>query len=102
MSNIFNKLPGVSYDASRDRMIKAHLIKVCNNSGLAKVCDVVDLRLVADHWQDIKAEGLTVEDADGPIDDFKTMYKILDGFHRAGMTWDEIKASLYDDNDAWI
>lgn len=102
MTNIFNKLPSEAYDASNDRLVKAHMIKVSNNSGLAKVCDVIDLRLAAGHWQDIKAEGLTVEDADGPIDDFKTMYKILDGFHHAGMTWDEIKASLYDDNDAWI
>lgn len=100
---IFNRIPGVAYDASCDRLIKAHMIKVSDNAGNAKVCDLVDLRLAAgDDWRSIEAEGLIVEGVDGIIDDMKSMYWILNGLHRAGSSWDEIKASLYDAEDAWI
>ena len=97
MSNIFNKLPGEPYDAVNDRMVKAHMIKVSNNEGLAKICDIVDLRLAAGDWRNIETEGLTVEGTDGPIDGFKHIYWILDGLHHAGNTWDEIKESLIAD-----
>ena len=100
--NIFKKLPGKAYDASNDRLIKVHQIKVMDNSGMAKVCDLVDLRLAAGHWQDIEREGLSVIGTDGPITDFRSMYWILDGLHRAGSTWDDIKASLVVDEEAWI
>lgn len=102
MNTIFNKLPGETYDAANDKLIKAHMIKVSNNEGQAKICDLVDLRLSAGYWQDIAKEGLSVEGVDGPIDDFKFIYKLLDSLHRAGSSWDDIKASLYDAEDAWI
>lgn len=100
--SIFEKLPSEAYDATNDRIVKAHQIKVSNNTSEAKICDLVDLRLAAGHWQDIAKEGLIIEGTDGPIEDFKTIYKILDGLHHAGATWDEIKTSLYSNEDAWI
>ena len=101
--DIFKKLPGKAYDASCDRLIKVHQIKVMDNSGMAKVCDLVDLRLAAgDDYHSIENESLTVEGTDGPIEDFRSMYWILDGLHRAGSTWDDIKASLVTDETAWI
>jgi hypothetical protein len=99
--SIFEKLPGQAYDAANDHMVKAHMIKVSDNAGMAKVCDIVDLML-AGHWQDITKEGLTIEGTDGPIDDFKFIYQVLDSLHTAGNTWDEIKESLKADEDAWI
>jgi hypothetical protein len=101
MSTIFEKLPGEAYDASCDRLVKAHMIKVSNNEGLAKVCDIVDLMLTG-YWQDITKESLTIEGTDGPIDDFKFIYQVLDSLHTAGNTWDEIKTSLVSEEDAWI
>ena len=100
--NIFKKLQSEAYDASCDRLVKAHLIKVTNTVGGAKICDIVDLRLAAGHWQDIEREGLSVIGTDGPITDFRSMYWILDGLHRAGSTWDDIKASLVTNETAWI
>ena len=102
-TTIFDRLPGQAYDACNDRLVKAHRIKVINNAGEAKVCDLVDLRLAAgDDWRSIENEGLTVEGTDGPVDDMKSMYWILNGLHRAGSSWDEIKASLVADEEAWI
>ena len=102
-TTIFDRLPGVSYDASNDRLIKAHQLKVVNNAGDAKICDAVDLRLAAGNdWHSISEEGLTVEGIDGPVDDMKSLYWILNGLHHAGSSWEEIKASLYDAEDAWI
>lgn len=102
MNTIFNKLPGEAYNADCDHLVKAHMIKVSNNAGRAKVCDLVDLRLAADDWHAINNEGLIVEGVDGLIEDFKSMFWILNGLHNAGSSWDEIKTSLYDDEDAWI
>lgn len=100
---IFNRLPGVAYDASNDRLIKAHQLKVVNNAGDAKICDAVDLRLAAgDDWHAIEEEGLIVEGTDGLVDDMKSLYWILNGLHRAGNSWEEIKASLVDEEEAWI
>lgn len=100
---IFDRLPGVSYDASNDRLIKAHQLKVVNNAGDAKICDAVDLRLAAGNdWHSISEEGLTVEGIDGPVDDMKSLYWILNGLHRAGSSWSEIKESLIDNEEAWI
>lgn len=100
---IFNRLPGKAYDASCDRLVNAHMLKVINNSNEAKVCDAVDLRLAAGNdWHTIEAEGLIIEGVDGIIDDMKSMYWILNGLHRAGSSWDEIKASLYDAEETWI
>jgi hypothetical protein len=99
--SIFEKLPGDAYDASNDRLVKAHMIKVSNNEGLAKVCDIVDLML-AGNWRNIEAECLSVCGTDGPIDDFKFIYQVLDSLHTAGNTWDEIKTSLVSEEDAWI
>lgn len=98
---IFNKLPGEAYDASNDRLVKAHMIKVSNNEGLAKVCDIVDLML-AGKWQDIAKENLTVEGTDGPIDDFQFIYQVLDSLHTAGNTWEDIKKSVASEEEAWI
>lgn len=100
--NIFQKLPGQAYDADESRFVQAHLIKVTNTVGGAKICDIVDLRMAAGHWQDIEREGLSVIGTDGPITDFRSMYWILDGLHRAGSTWDDIKASLVTNETAWI
>lgn len=104
ITSIFDRLPGEAYDAANDRLVKAHQIKVCDNSGMAKVCDLVDLRLAAgDDWHAIIDEGLTVEGTDEPLNDFKSMYWILNGLHNgAGLSWDEIKASLVSDEEAWI
>ena len=101
--NIFQKLPGKAYDASNDRLIKIHQIKVMDNSGMAKICDVVDLRLAAgDDYHAITREALIIEGTDGPVNDMKSMYWILNGLHRAGSSWDDIKASLVVDEEAWI
>ena len=99
---IFEKLPSKPYDADEGRLVQAHLIKVINTVGGAKICDIVDLRLTVSHWQDIAKEGLSVIGTDGPITDFKSIYWILDGLHRAGSTWDDIKESLQTDETAWI
>lgn len=101
--DIFKKLPGEAYDSTNDRLIKAHQIKISNNAGLSKICDVVDLRITAgDDWHTIINENLTIEGIDGIIEDFKSLYWILNGLHRAGSSWEEIKESLYDAEDAWI
>lgn len=99
---IFEKLPSEAYNSTNDRLVKAHQVKVTNKAGEAKIVDLVDLRLSAGYWQDITKEGLIIEGTDGPINDFKFIYKILDSLHRAGSTWEEIKASLYDAKEAWI
>lgn len=100
---IFEKLPGEAYDAANDRLVKAHQIKVTDTEGNSKICDVVDLRLAAGNdWHVIKNEALTIEGVDGPIDDFRSLYWILNGLYRAGSSWEEIKASLYDAEEAWI
>ena len=102
--SIFARLPGDAYDASNDRLVKAHLVKVTNNAGEAKVCDLVDLRLAAgDDWHAIENEGLTIEGTDRRINDMESMYWILNGLHNgAGLSWDEIKASIISDEEAWI
>lgn len=104
VTTIFDRIAGEAYDASCDRLVKAHMIKVMDNSGMAKVCDLVDLRLAAgDDWHAITDEGLVVEGTDEPLNDFKSMYRILNGLHNgAGLSWDEIKASLVSDEEAWI
>lgn len=103
INTIFDRIAGEAYDASCDRLVKAHMIKVMDNSGMAKVCDLVDLRLAAgDDWHAIESEGLTIEGTDGPVNDMKSMYWILNGLHRAGSSWEEIKASLVADEEAWI
>lgn len=103
VTTIFDRIAGEAYDASCDRLVKAHMIKVMDNSGMAKVCDLIDLRLAAgDDWHSISEEGLTVEGIDGPVDDMKSLYWILNGLHRAGSSWSEIKESLIDNEEAWI
>lgn len=104
VASIFDKLPGQAYDGSNDRLVKAHMVKVTNNEGLSKVCDVVDIRLAAgDDWHAIENEGLTIEGTDRRINDMESMYWILNGLHNgAGLSWDEIKASLVSDEEAWI
>lgn len=100
---IFDRLPGAAYDAANDRLINVHQVKVTNNDGLAKIVDLVDIRLAAgDDWRSIEAEGLIIEGVDGIIDDMKSMYWILNGLHRTGSSWEEIKASLVADEEAWI
>ena len=100
---IFDRLPGAAYDAANDRLVKAHMIKVSNNAGEAKICDLVDLRLAAgDDYHSIENEGLIIEDIDGPVDNMESLYWILNGLHRAGSSWDEIKASLVNKEEAWI
>lgn len=103
MTSIFNRIPSEAYDAASDHMVKAHMIKVCDNSGMAKICDVVDLRLAAgDDWHTIINENLTIEGIDGIIEDFKSLYWILNNLRRAGSSWNEIKESLYNAEEAWI
>lgn len=102
MTSIFNRIPGEAYDASCDRLVKAHQIKVSNNEGLAKICDIVDLRLTAGDWHDIAKEGLFIEGTDGPIDSFKAIYWVLDGLHNTGSSWAEIKKSVATEEEAWI
>lgn len=104
VASIFDKLPGQAYDGSNDRLVKAHMVKVTNNEDLSKVCDLVDLRLAAgDDWHAIENEGLTIEGTDRRINDMESMYWILNGLHNgAGYSWEEVKAALYSDEDAWI
>lgn len=101
---IFNRLPGQSFPASEKKAVKAHQIKVTNRNGEAKICDLVDLRLAAgDDWHVLNNGDLTIIGTDGPVEDFKSMYWILNGLNTgAGLSWDEIKSALYNNEDAWL